>query len=178
VLGNTFDVNFGFSGMDKLAAQLRDASTKTGWERRFNRAAPFGRAIRRLYECLETEYTAPAGTRPLYARFLERTGRPEAAKLFLESGRGWEQLSALALKTLSEAGDYSEICEERMRLLISHENPDPAKLRALELRADELAEKQGHLDEAARRELFDEMAAIVDSCAALEREGVRVLAGE
>jgi hypothetical protein len=177
VLGNNFDVNCGFSGMDKLAAQLRDTSTKTGWERRFNRAAPFGRAVRRLYECLELEYTAPAATRPLYARFLEQTGRPEAAKLFLESGRGWEQLAALALKTVSEAGDYSAICEERMHLLMSHENPDPAQLRALELRADELAEKQGHLDETARRDLFDEMATIVESCAALEREGVEALAG-
>ncbi|MFE5940828.1 hypothetical protein ACFQ69_36490 [Streptomyces sp. NPDC056470] len=35
VLGNNFDVNFGFSGMEKLAAQLRDTRTKTGWERRF-----------------------------------------------------------------------------------------------------------------------------------------------
>jgi hypothetical protein len=31
VLGNNFDVNFGFSGMEKLATQLRDTRTKTGW---------------------------------------------------------------------------------------------------------------------------------------------------
>ncbi|WP_314174438.1 BtrH N-terminal domain-containing protein [Streptomyces winkii] len=176
VLGNNFDVNFGLSGMEKLAAQLRDTTTKTGWERRFDRAAPFGRVLRRLHECLEVEYTAPGATRPLYARFLEQAGRPDAAKLFRESGRGWEQLAALALETVSEAGDYSEICEERMRLLMSHEDPRPEQLRALDRRADELAEKHGHLDEAARRELFGEMAGIVESCAALEREGARLLA--
>ena len=35
VLGNSFDTNFGFSGMRRLAGQLRDTRTKTGWARRF-----------------------------------------------------------------------------------------------------------------------------------------------
>ena len=79
VLGNNFDVNFGFSGMDKLASQLRDTRTKTGWERRFSRHVAFSGGRRRLYECLEVEYTAPGGTRPLYAQFLDHVGKPEAA---------------------------------------------------------------------------------------------------
>lgn len=72
VLGHSFDANFGFSGMDKLAGQLRDATTKTGWERRFGAPVPFFHGVRRLYECLELEYTAPGATRPLYADFLEQ----------------------------------------------------------------------------------------------------------
>ena len=178
VLGNNFDVNFGFSGMDKLAAQLRDTKTKTGWERRFGRPVPFSRGVRRLYECLELEYTAPGGTRPLYARFLDRVGEPEAAELFRESGRGWEQLAALALETVSGLGDYGEICEERMRMLMSGETPSPEQLRADEERADALAAEQGAPDEAARRALFDEMAALVESCARREREAVALLTGE
>ena len=40
VLGHSFDSNFGFSGMTKLATQLRDARTKTGWARRFGSQCP------------------------------------------------------------------------------------------------------------------------------------------
>ncbi|HEV7628939.1 MAG TPA: DUF4872 domain-containing protein, partial [Streptomyces sp.] len=178
VLGNKFDVNFGLSGMAKLASQLRDTKTKTGWERRFNRAVPFSLAVRRMYECLEVEYTAPGGTRPLYARFLDQAGKPRAAELFRESGRGWEQLAALALETVSGLGDYSEVCEERMQLLMSHDDPQPGQIRALEERADKLAEEYGQLDETERRRLFDEMAGIVESCTALEREAVGLLAEE
>jgi hypothetical protein len=175
VLGNNFDVNFGFSGMDKLASQLRDTRTKTGWEQRFSRHVAFSRAVRRLYECLEVEYTAPGGTRPLYAQFLDLVGKPEAAELFRESGRGWERLAAVALETVSGLGDYSEVCEERMQLLMSHETPPATALRALDERADAIAEEQGELNEAERRALFDEMAEIVDACAGYEREAVALL---
>jgi hypothetical protein len=41
VLGNTFDVNFGFSGMAKLAEQLRDGKGKTGWAPLVRRAGRF-----------------------------------------------------------------------------------------------------------------------------------------
>lgn len=61
VLGNNFDINFGFSGMGKLAAQLRDTRAKTTCARRFGVPVPFYHGIRRLYECLELEYTAPGG---------------------------------------------------------------------------------------------------------------------
>lgn len=60
VLGNHFDVNFGFSGMEKFAAQLRDTSTKAGWERRFATPEAFALGAGRLYACLEEEWTAPA----------------------------------------------------------------------------------------------------------------------
>src|SRR5262249_51950101 len=70
VLGNNFDVNFGFSGMAKLVTQLRDRKTKQGWAKRFSEPVPFYHGVRRLYECLELEYTAPGATRPAYAQFL------------------------------------------------------------------------------------------------------------
>ncbi|MFJ3201271.1 BtrH N-terminal domain-containing protein [Streptomyces sp. NPDC086989] len=97
VLGNHFDVNFGFTGMEKLAAQLRDRTTATGWERRFGGSAELFRAgTGRLYTCLEEEWTAPGATRPLYADFLDLAGRPEAAALLRDSALHWSRLANLA----------------------------------------------------------------------------------
>ncbi|WP_345597015.1 BtrH N-terminal domain-containing protein, partial [Thermocatellispora tengchongensis] len=72
VLGNAFDVNFGLSGMAKLATHLADRRTKEGWTRRFSDPEAFFTAMTRLHACLETDHTAPAAGRPLYAAFLDR----------------------------------------------------------------------------------------------------------
>ncbi|MFD9001440.1 BtrH N-terminal domain-containing protein [Streptomyces sp. NPDC059582] len=175
VLGNNFDVNFGFSGMEKLAAQLRDTRTKTGWERRFGEPVPFFHGVRRLYECLEVEYTAPGATRPLYADFLDLAGRPDAAALFRESARGWERVASLALETVSGLGAYTEICEQRMQLIMSRGEKAREEIRALGERANALAEEYGAPDAEQRRHLFDELAGIVDASAALERQAVELL---
>jgi hypothetical protein len=107
VLGNAFDVNFGFSGMARLAGDLRDARTRKGFARRF--ASPDGRAhaLRRLRECLEVQYTAPGGTRPIYADFLALTGHDEAAGLIRRSGERW---TALARAT-ADVGDRRAWCD-------------------------------------------------------------------
>ncbi|MFJ3828760.1 BtrH N-terminal domain-containing protein [Streptomyces sp. NPDC090046] len=109
VLGNRFDVNFGFSGMEKLAAQLRDVRTRTGWERRFGAPEAFLAGTRRLYACLEEEWTAPGATRPLYADFLDLVGRSEAAALFRESAVHWSRLATLA----REAGPDTDAAGRR-----------------------------------------------------------------
>jgi hypothetical protein len=175
VLGNNFDVNFGLSGMAKLATQLRDTTTKTGWERRFGQPVPFFHGVRRLYECLEVEYTAPNGTRPLYADFLDRAGRPEAAALFRQSAKGWERLAGLALETVSGLGAYTELCEQRMRLIMSRGEQARDEIRDLGEQADAVAQEYGTLDADQRRQLFDELAGIVDTNVALEREAVTQL---
>ncbi|MGW7379187.1 BtrH N-terminal domain-containing protein [Streptomyces sp. NPDC054794] len=175
VLGNNFDVNFGFSGMEKLAAQLRDTRTKAGWERRFGEPVPFYHGVRRLYECLEVEYTAPDATRPLYADFLDLAGRPEAAALFRESARGWERLAALALETVSGLGAYAEICERRMQLIMSRGGAAGEEIRTLGRQANALAEEYGAPDAEQRRQLFDELADIVDANTRLERQAVELL---
>ncbi|MDJ0385980.1 BtrH N-terminal domain-containing protein [Streptomyces sp. G-G2] len=103
VLGNHFDVNFGFSGMEKFAAQLRDTSTGAGWERRFATPEAFALGTGRLHTCLEEERTAPGATRPLYADFLDLAGYGDAAALFRNSGRQWSQLAELARTADPEA---------------------------------------------------------------------------
>jgi hypothetical protein len=112
VLGNSFDVNFGFSGMAKLAAQLRDSKTKTGWAKRFGETE---HGTKRLYECLELAYTAPGATRPLYADFLDEAGLPEPAKVFRESGAKWSGLAALA-KTSHDYPAMADIVDECLNL--------------------------------------------------------------
>ncbi|MEV7420787.1 BtrH N-terminal domain-containing protein [Streptomyces sp. NPDC089919] len=120
VLGNDFDENFGFTGMAKLAAQLRDRDGGTGWEQRFGRSPEaFRTGTRRLYSGLEEEWTAPGATRPLYADFLASVGHAEAADLFRESGRHWSRLARLAKEVSGDAGaearrEFFEACAEQL----------------------------------------------------------------
>jgi hypothetical protein len=116
VLGNSFDVNFGLSGMARLAAQLRDERTRTGWAKRFE--GHLDLAVRRLDECLEREYTAPSATRPVYAAFLTEAATVQppaqadamraAAGLFDESGRGWSRIATVAREP-DAAGRLAEL---------------------------------------------------------------------
>ncbi|GAA4054496.1 BtrH N-terminal domain-containing protein [Nonomuraea soli] len=86
VMGNNFDVNFGLSGMRKLAAQL------PSWGRRWDDLAV---PLRRLHACLELEYTTPGATRPLYADFLDEVGAD--AWLYREAGDVWSAVASAAL---------------------------------------------------------------------------------
>jgi len=104
VLGNNFDVNFGFSGAAKLVAQLRDPSGKAGWSQRFADPAAFQIALHRLSDCLEVDYAGPGALRPIYADFLDEAAkaldRPayaEAAGLFRNAGERWSAVSTAAV---------------------------------------------------------------------------------
>lgn len=184
VLGNSFDVNFGFSGMAKLADQLRDTRTKTGWAKRFGAPVPFAHGVRRLYECLEIQHTAPGATRPVYADFLDEAaplvdpGLARAAELFRRSGAKWSELATLALDSGTGLG-YAELAEQRLALMISKGRAAEAEIRELTVRLDAEAAAFAATDpigEGGRHELFAAMAAIVDTCLELEREAVAVLA--
>ncbi|BCJ73430.1 hypothetical protein CS0771_29740 [Catellatospora sp. IY07-71] len=142
VLGNSFDVNFGFSGMAGLAAELRDTRTRKGWSQRFASPAAREQVARRLPECLEREYTAPGATRPLYAAFLDEAATlptgptpaqapdadrlgtdagpaPDAlrraAELFRDSGRTWSALAAHAAS--APDADLRTWCDEAADLV-------------------------------------------------------------
>lgn len=104
VLGNSFDVNMGFSGMAKLAAELRDMRTRAGWIRRFPDEAAVRYALDRLRDCLTTTYTAPSGTRGLYAEFLGWAGElldvPGLTVAAAHMRRAAEHWSAVAATTV------------------------------------------------------------------------------
>ncbi|MEU7907427.1 BtrH N-terminal domain-containing protein [Actinoplanes sp. NPDC049118] len=174
VLGHSFDANFGFSGMRRFSDQLRDGRSKSGWQRRFGSAESFGMAMRRLYECLELSHTAPGGTRPLYADFLDEAAglldRPalsDAAKLFRESGVHW---SALAARAEAHAGEYGELCERRMLLAMSGANVRETDERIAALPPVPDPGVDG------RAALFAEMADLVDTAHDLEARAVEILA--
>ncbi len=177
VLGHSFDSNFGFSGMAKLAAQLRDTRTKTGWAKRFGSPVNFFHGVRRLYECVELQFTAPGATRPIYADFLDEAapvvGAPalgEAAALFRESGAAWSRLAARAAEATTGLGAYTELCEERMLLLLTRGRDAAAELQALSAKIAELS-AGADVDEA----LFAELADLVDTARAHEERAVALL---
>jgi len=128
VLGNSFDVNFGFSGMAKLVDELRKPR---GWERRFATPMGYDHALNRLEACLQREYTAADATRPLYADFLAEAaplvpGRDlaGAAALSRESAAGWREVSrirALGLpprETFDRLADLIDGCLATERHLV------------------------------------------------------------
>jgi hypothetical protein len=183
VLGTSFDVNFGFSGMAKLSTQLRDTKTRTGWARRFGAPIPFAHGVRRLYECLELEYTAPGATRPVYADFLDEAAPlagahlSEAAALLRQSGTNWSKLASLALESVTEL-TYAELAEERLALMFSRGREAEPEIRELNKRLDAVAAEYGDpLGDSGRRELFGAMAGIVDECLALERKAIEMCQG-
>ncbi|MEV5936880.1 hypothetical protein ACIQCD_05000 [Streptomyces sp. NPDC093250] len=92
------------------------------------------------------EYTAPGATRPLYADFLDVAGRADAAALFRESARCSERVASLALETVSGLGAYTEICEQRMQLVMSRGEKAREEIRTLGKRANALAEEYGAPD--------------------------------
>jgi hypothetical protein len=96
----SFRSNCGLAGMDKWRRLLIDAKDKKGWPRVFPDGSLALVGLRRAYDCIQHEYTAPRGGRPLYADFLdEAAGLTEdarlrdASQLFRESGERWQELA-------------------------------------------------------------------------------------
>jgi hypothetical protein len=183
VLGHSFDSNFGFSGMSKLATQLRDTRTKAGWTKRFGSPVNFFHGVRRLYECLELQFTAPGATRPLYAEFLDEAapilGRPllgEAAGLLRESGAAWSRLAARAAEATTGLGAYTELCEERMRLMLTRGRDAADELQRLSAKIKEQTEEYADpLGEDGRSALFAELSDMVDVARDHEERAVALL---
>ncbi|MCS7483403.1 BtrH N-terminal domain-containing protein [Umezawaea endophytica] len=179
VLGNNFDVNFGFSGMRKLAAQLRDPKGKQGWARRYADPGALFFALRRLHDCLEVEHGGPSATRPLYADFLREVGRPGAAELFDASGALWSEVAARAVSATPALAEYDDLVTERLRLLLHEGAAGADAIRALTGRVDALEARMIADPPRAEavRELFDRLADDVDSARVLEERAVELLAG-
>jgi hypothetical protein len=120
VLGNSFDVNFGLSGLEKWA-RLADGSGKDGWPAMFG---DNGIWRERLVDGIEREFTAPVAGRPLFARTLRGAGLTAAGQEFERSATHWRSISHRAASgTLTyeqlarEAGSIAEIETGAVRLL-------------------------------------------------------------
>ncbi len=104
-----FASNFGFAGMEKWRRLLTDRKDAKGWPTLF----PHGRlaylALRRTFDGLEHEYTAPAAGRPEYAEFLDGAAKATsdarfraAADTFRAAGAAWSALTR-AIETCGDA---------------------------------------------------------------------------
>ncbi len=122
VLGNSFDVNFGLSGIAKWADELADDRTKKGWQARFGQGPGFEHAVARIAECFTHAYSAPGATRPIYARFLEEADSTSslplgpAAKIAAESGNLWEEVVEVAVKAQDPGTTFAAIGDLARRL--------------------------------------------------------------
>ncbi len=184
VLGNNFDVNFGFRGMRKLADGLADPRGKRGWARLFAHPEAMFTALRRLHDCLETEYTASGATWPLWAAFLEEAavmvGEPAwtaAAVDVRASGVLWSGIAERALSIHPALTAYGELATERQRLIVAHGAEAAAEIRCLTGRVDGLAAAYAAdpPDLGAVRELLDELAAAVRAAQEREERAVAAL---
>ncbi|NRQ37996.1 DUF4872 domain-containing protein, partial [Nonomuraea sp. NN258] len=136
VLGNNFDVNFGLSGMRKLAAQLGDTKARDGWARRFAAPEAFFIGLTRLHDCLEIEYGAPGAMRPLYADFLDEVGAAGAAGVYRRAGAAWSALARAALPgDVPQFARYREIAAERELLRTTDRVRGAGRLRELDAEA-------------------------------------------
>lgn len=185
VLGNRFDVNFGLSGMRKLADHLADLSGARGWARMYHEPAALFSALRRLHDCLEVEYGAPGATRPLYAEFLAEaalvTGEPnyqEAAEIYREAGAVWSDVAATAINAAEPLSGCDELVDERLRLLFAGDD-DGTRMTDLRRRADALAARYAAtpLSPAAVHALLGRLAEKVDRALALEKRAVVTVRG-
>ncbi len=122
VLGNSFDVNFGLSGIAKWADELTDLRTKKGWHARFGAEPGFEHAMTRVAECFTHAYSAPGATRPIYARFLEEAASVSslplapAAGIAAESGALWEQVVEVAAQANDPVTAFAAIGDLARRL--------------------------------------------------------------
>jgi hypothetical protein len=102
VLGNSFDVNMGISGIERLLADLDDTTTKKGWSRRFGTPEAFAVGMTRLTECLTWAHTARAAGRSLYATVLDEAGSvaglelDDAAAAARDAGMQWAGIADTA----------------------------------------------------------------------------------
>jgi hypothetical protein len=140
VLGNAFDVNFGLSGMARLAKDLRDARTRSGWTARFSDEPGFRYVTARLAECLTSAYTAPGATRPLYAEFLEQASGlldaprlKSAAEAIASSGAEWQAIADKARAAAEEHPSAASPGEVFTELARHVDTAADHELRAVEL---------------------------------------------
>jgi hypothetical protein len=101
VLGNAFDVNLGFSGMNRLVSDLRATRGRPAWITRF--ADHLEYVLPRLVECVRREYTADDATRTLFADFLAEAAPlldlpalPLAIDAMRASGQSWASAARVA----------------------------------------------------------------------------------
>ncbi|HEV8130592.1 MAG TPA: DUF4872 domain-containing protein [Acidobacteriota bacterium] len=178
----SFWVNCGFSGIDKWRQMLTDRKDKKGWPTVFADAARAYAGLHRAYDCIEHQFTAPAGGRAFYADFLEEAARAldqpilkQAATAYREAGALWARIASL----IAECGDAAvrqacEIADRRLELGDAHGE-------GLTKEASELWQKRHNLagecklTKDAALSLYAKVADVVGQISDAERAAVELL---
>ena len=134
---------FGITGMSTLAGLMRD-HRRAGWARLFADPANLFRALVRIHECLEVQFSSHGAGRLLYGEFCleaaERVASDELARAgaaYLELGQTWAELADTALPdTDGDLERVRELCVARQSALVSGDDP-----RAADVALDELRHK-------------------------------------
>jgi hypothetical protein len=179
VMPNNFAGNFGLRGLAKWAGAVADRRSRTGWARLYDSGPAHAHAMRRLYDCLTTEYSSPGAMRPLYADFL-RAAAPllgdaavsEAADRYAAAGDLWSRIADVA--TSGAMAPYRALVERRLALLLGGGSAAAAELTAL---ADETGAFTAGLDiaEADRIAQLDAIAELADRVLRVEQEACAAL---
>ncbi len=181
VLGNNFDSNFGFRGLEKLATELR-SGTQKGWLARFSDPDRMFVALQRLYVGIESEWGSTGGMRPLYADFLDEAGTivtaerlSEAATLFRQAGTGWQRLAESSMPAgVPGLGRVPDVLEQMQAMTITARTHPSLGSSALDdLRAEFV--DSGGLSSDDARSLFLTMSDAVEEILAIERDAVDAL---
>lgn len=176
----------GLRGMRLLVGHLADSRAQSGWSRRYAHPEALFHALRRLYECLETDPGGSGAGRPLYARFLEEvvgagcgpSSWQEAAALFRRSGAEWSAAAADVLASHPVFVQYDEHFTRRLELQLRFGTYAAETVAALNIQMAGLASvfAANALDAGDRRRLLDHLAERVARAAALEERAVTLLA--
>jgi hypothetical protein len=173
-----FASNFGFAGMEKWQRLLSDRNDPKGWPKLFPEGKLAYLGLRRAYDGLENEFTAPAAGRPFFAEFLdaasEWTGDKRylvAAKAYRDAGQEWSDASRI----IANCGD--RFVEAGCRLgdsarELADESPNGAAKGDME--HETLAAKCTMTHERACG-LFDELAVQISRAIDAERNAVDAL---
>jgi len=177
-----FRSNCGFAGMAKWQKLLTDTKDKKGWPNVFDTPANKYVGLRRAYECIQYEYTAPAGGRLFYAEFLDEAASLTDDKRLADAAVQWraaaEQWGAFASAIANLPDDAlqegCQLCDRRAELL-----DDDAEAATEELL--QLADAQRNLkdqcrlsSEVALRE-FEALADRLGAIVSVERRAVDTL---
>jgi hypothetical protein len=145
--------NFGLKGMEKWATILTSTKEKKSWLKIYSPGTDLYCALFSIYEQISVRGNVGAGSRTLYAEFLEEAadliGRPglrDVAALYRESESLWQDVANAHLPgqypIFSEA---SELAQERKRVFETHgmggrERLDQIKARLAEIERSMAAE--------------------------------------
>lgn len=178
-----FAANVGLTGIEKWQRLLTDAKDKKGWPKVFPDDSLACLALRRAYQGIEHEFTAPAGGRALYADFLEEAAQivndsnlKKVAKHFTKAADAWSVASGfIASCGVPDVETGCQVLDDYKRWL--DDQRDPATKPVVPFGPP--SGKPTPVPEVTAdraRDLYAELAEKIGACLAADRAAVETLA--